>query len=78
MLKNRMGRKSTAIICLGLLVACLSPWSRACEFHHPRFHAGFLAILEAAENQPVERRTELWQWLYVRKHQVVFNDLAST
>ena len=47
------------------------------DFHHSRFHAGLLAVWAAAENQPVERQAELWQSLYVSKHQAVFNDLAG-
>jgi hypothetical protein len=32
---------------------------------------------EAAENQPLERQAQLWQSLYVQRHQAVFDDLAG-
>jgi hypothetical protein len=37
----------------------------------------FWRFWEAAENQPVERQAQLWQSLYVQRHQAVFDDLAE-
>jgi hypothetical protein len=32
---------------------------------------------EAAQNQRVEQQAQMWQQLYVARHQAVFNDLAA-
>jgi hypothetical protein len=50
----------------------------AADFTIHNFMPDFWQFWEAAEKQPVERQAELWQSLYVSKHQAVFNDLAST
>jgi len=78
MLKNRMDRKIATIVCLGFL-ACLSPAlaAPAASFTIHDFMPDFWQFWTAAENQPVERQAELWQSLYVGKHQAVFNDLAG-
>ena len=37
----------------------------------------FWQFWEAAENQPIERQAELWQNLYVKRNQALFDDLAK-
>lgn len=37
----------------------------------------FWRFWEAAQNQPVEQQAQLWQQLYVSRHQAVFDDLAT-
>jgi hypothetical protein len=41
------------------------------------FTPDFWKFWEAAQNQPVEQQAQLWQQLYVSKHQAVFDDLAQ-
>lgn len=41
------------------------------------FTPDFWRFREAAQNQPVERQAQLWQQLYVSKHQAVFDELAQ-
>ena len=41
------------------------------------FTPDFWRFWEAAQDQPVERQAQLWQQLYVSKHQAVFDDLAQ-
>ena len=41
------------------------------------FTADFWQFWEAAQNQPIERQAQLWQQLYVSKHQAVFDELAQ-
>jgi hypothetical protein len=41
------------------------------------FTPDFWRFWEAAQNQPVERQAQLWQQLYVSKHQAVFDELAQ-
>jgi len=78
MSKNRMGTKIATMVCLGLL-ACLSPAlaAPAASFTIHNFMPDFWQFWQAAENQPVEHQAELWQSLYVSKHQAVFDDLAG-
>jgi hypothetical protein len=75
MSKNRVGTKIATMVCLGFL-ACLSP-ALAADFTIHNFMPDFWQFWQAAENQPVERQAELWQSLYVSKHQPVFDDLAG-
>jgi hypothetical protein len=49
----------------------------AADFTIHNFMPEFWQFWQAAENQPVERQAELWQSLYVSKHQAVFDDLAG-
>jgi hypothetical protein len=49
----------------------------AASFTIHDFMPDFWQFWTAAENQPVERQAELWQTLYVSKHQAVFDDLAG-
>jgi len=67
-----------AIACLWLSFL-LSPAlaASAATFTIHDFMPDFWQFWAAAENQPVERQAELWQSLYVSKHQAVFNDLAG-
>src|ERR1051326_4126669 len=78
MSKNRFATKITAMVCFWFLV-CLSPVlpAPAASFTIHDFMPDFWQFWAAAENQPVERQAELWQSLYISKHQVVFNDLAG-
>jgi hypothetical protein len=74
-------RKTVSIttgICLWLL-GCYSPTlaAPAADFTIHNFMPDFWQFWAAAENQPVERQAELWQSLYVSKHQAVFDDLAG-
>jgi hypothetical protein len=41
------------------------------------FTPDFWRFWEAAQNQPMEKQAQLWQDLYVSRHQEVFNDLAT-
>ena len=41
------------------------------------FTPDFWPFWEAAQGQPVDRQAQLWQELYVAKHQAVFDDLAQ-
>jgi hypothetical protein len=41
------------------------------------FTPDFWRFWEAAQGQPVQRQAQLWQELYVAKHQPVFDDLAQ-
>ena len=41
------------------------------------FTPDFWRFWETAQNQPIERQAQLWQQLYVSKHQAVFDDLAE-
>src|ERR1041384_6605055 len=41
------------------------------------FTPDFLRFWGAGQSQPVERQTQLWQQLYVSKHQPVFDELAQ-
>jgi hypothetical protein len=61
------------------LLFCLSPASAApaSDFIIHNFMPDFWQFWEAAENHLVERQAELWQSLYVSKHQAVFDDLAG-
>ncbi len=61
------------------LEGCLSPTraAPAADFTIHNFMPDFWQFWETAENQPVERQAELWQSLYVSKHQAVFDDLAG-
>jgi hypothetical protein len=76
--KARRTVSVTAGACLWLL-GCLSPTLAAptADFTIHNFMPEFWQFWEAAENQPVERQAELWQSLYVSKHQAVFDDLAG-
>jgi len=67
-----------AIACLWLSFL-LSPAlaAPAATFTIHDFMPDFWQFWAAAENQPVERQAELWQSLYVSKHQAVFDDLAG-
>jgi hypothetical protein len=67
-----------AAACIGLLL-CLSPAlaAPAASFTIHDFMPDFWQFWTAAENQPIERQAELWQNLYVSKHQAVFDDLAG-
>lgn len=80
MSENRAVLKISAIaaVCVGLLF-CLSPApaAPASDFTIHNFMPDFWEFWKAAENQPVERQAELWQSLYVSKHQAVFDDLAG-
>jgi len=78
MSKNRIVTKIATMVCLGLL-ACLSPAlaAPAASFTVHNFMPDFWQFWQAAENQPVEHQAELWQSLYVSKHQAVFDDLAG-
>ena len=49
----------------------------AASFAIHDFMPDFWQFWAAAENQPVERQAELWENLYVSKHQAVFDDLAG-
>lgn len=73
---TRMARAGA--VCLWLL-CCLSPAlaAPAADFTIHNFMPDFWQFWQAAENQPVERQAELWQSLYVSKHQAVFDDLAG-
>jgi len=66
------------VACLWLLL-WLSPAlaAPAGDFTIHDFMPDFWQFWEAAENQPGERQAELWQSLYVSKHQAVFDDLAG-
>ena len=70
--------KISNAICLWLAF-CLSPAMAAPtpSFTIHNFMPDFWQFWEAAENQPVERQAELWQSLYVSKHQGVFEDRKS-
>ena len=61
------------------LLLCLSPAlaAPAASFAIHDFMPDFWQFWAAAENQPVVRQAELWQNLYVSKHQAVFDDLAG-
>ena len=75
---NRIRATISSIACLWLLF-CLSPAlaAPAADFTIHDFLPEFWQFWKAAENQPVERQAELWQSLYVSKHQAVFDDLAG-
>lgn len=49
----------------------------AARFTIHNFMPDFWQFWATAENQPMERQAELWQSLYVSKHQPVFDDLAG-
>lgn len=51
--------------------------ARAPSFSIHNFMPEFWQFWEAAENQPVERQAQLWQSLYVQRHQAVFDELAG-
>jgi hypothetical protein len=54
-----------------------APSSPAATFAIHDFTPDFWRFWEAAQNQPVEQQAQLWQQLYVARHQAVFNDLAT-
>jgi len=54
-----------------------APSSPAATFTMHDFTPDFWRFWEAAQNQPVEQQAQLWQQLYVARHQAVFNDLAT-
>lgn len=70
--------KTIGATCVWLL-CCLSPAlaAPAASFTIHNFLPDFWNFWQVAENQPVERQAELWQSLYVSKHQAVFDDLAG-
>lgn len=57
-------------------VAQPAPSSAPVTFEVHDFTPDFLRFWEAAQDQPVERQAQLWQQLYVSRHQAVFDDLA--
>lgn len=75
---HRAAVKILATSCLWLAL-CLSPAlaAPAPGFTIHNFMPDFWKFWDAAKNQPVERQAELWQSLYVSKHQAVFDDLAG-
>jgi hypothetical protein len=58
-------------------VAQSAPSRTAATFEIHDFTPDFWRFWEAAQNQPVERQAQLWQQLYVSRHQAVFDDLAA-
>jgi len=77
-LRNRKRAKTIGAACLWLFCG-LSPAfaAPAASFTIHNFMPDFWNFWQAAENQPVERQAQLWQSLYVSKHQAVFDDLAG-
>jgi hypothetical protein len=68
----------SSLACLWLLLCVLpAPAAPAADFTIHDFMPEFWQFWKAAESQPVERQAELWQSLYVSKHQAVFDDLAG-
>jgi hypothetical protein len=63
-----------ASTCLAALPA-LPSTPTTFTFHD--FTPDFWRFWEAAEGQPMERQLQLWQQLYVSRHQSVFDDLAA-
>lgn len=76
--RNRNRTKTIGAACLWLFCG-LSPAfaAPAASFTIHNFMPDFWNFWQAAEKQPVERQAELWQSLYVSKHQGVFDDLAG-
>jgi hypothetical protein len=58
-------------------VAQAAPAAPATTFAMHDFTPDFWRFWEAAQNQPVDRQAQLWQQLYVSRHQAVFDDLAT-
>jgi hypothetical protein len=75
-LRNR--KRTIGAACLSLFFCLPSALAApAASFTIHDFMPDFWKFWQAAENQPVERRAQLWQSLYVNKHQAVFDDLAG-
>lgn len=74
----RTRHRTLGTACLSLLL-CVSPAlaAPAASFTIHDFTPEFWEFWRAAEDQPVERQAELWQSMYVAKHQAVFDDLAG-
>lgn len=77
--QTRRTRKGTVgAACLSLFL-CMSPVlaAPAASFTIHDFTPDFWKFWQAAKSQPIERQAQLWQSVYVAKHQAVFDDLAG-
>lgn len=75
--RTRLSVAGAALLIASFCVAQPAPSSAAATFAIHDFTPDFWRFWEAAQNQPVEQQAQLWQQLYVSRHQAVFDDLAT-
>jgi hypothetical protein len=75
--RSRWSVAGVALLMGSFCVAQSAPSSAPVTFAIHDFTPDFWRFWEAAQNQPVEQQAQLWQQLYVSRHQAVFNDLAT-
>jgi hypothetical protein len=74
---SRLSVAGVALLMGSFCVAQSAPSSSPVTFSIHDFTPDFWRFWEAAQNQPVEQQVQLWQQLYVSRHQAVFDDLAT-
>jgi hypothetical protein len=69
---------AAAILLIGSSFAVRSvPSSPAATFVIHDYTPDFWRFWEAAQNRPVEQQAQMWQQLYVARHQAIFDDLTT-